>query len=85
MLWPSLINVLRRDMSLVGPRPISPDEVVSYGPWSANLLALRPGLTGPWWVGGDTKIALEQLGQSVAHECHETLRSHDRSASAAAV
>ena len=49
---PQLINVLRRDMSLVGPRPIVDSEVPLYGSNIAQYYATRPGLTGLWQVSG---------------------------------
>jgi Undecaprenyl-phosphate galactose phosphotransferase WbaP len=49
---PQLINVLRRDMSLVGPRPIVESEVSLYGDNIAQYYATRPGLTGLWQVSG---------------------------------
>ncbi len=62
---PQLWNVLKGDMSLVGPRPIVPDELVMYGKDAAGYLAVRPGLTGLWQVSGRsdcdyaTRIALD--------------------------
>jgi exopolysaccharide production protein ExoY len=49
---PQLINVIRGDMSLVGPRPIVRDEIVRYGPHIEDYLRVRPGLTGLWQVSG---------------------------------
>jgi lipopolysaccharide/colanic/teichoic acid biosynthesis glycosyltransferase len=45
---PQLWNVVRGDMSLVGPRPVIEAELMWYGPLAAELLAVRPGLTGAW-------------------------------------
>ena len=45
---PQLINVLRGDMSFVGPRPLVPEEDRLVGPCREARLAIRPGLTGPW-------------------------------------
>ena len=47
---PQLWNVLRGDMSLVGPRPPLPDEVVAYDAWHRRRLAMKPGITGLWQV-----------------------------------
>lgn len=47
---PQLLNILRGDMSLIGPRPLLPDEIVSYGPVYALYTQLRPGLTGLWQI-----------------------------------
>jgi exopolysaccharide production protein ExoY len=48
---PQLINVLRGQMSLVGPRTINKTEVPYYGIWLENLMAVKPGMTGPWAFG----------------------------------
>jgi exopolysaccharide biosynthesis polyprenyl glycosylphosphotransferase len=47
---PQLFNVLRGDMSLVGPRPAPPREVVQYDIWHRRRLSVRPGMTGLWQV-----------------------------------
>ncbi len=57
---PQLINVLKRDMSLVGPRMISPPELRHYGQWAMNLLTVRPGLTGQWQVSGRSDVTYEE-------------------------
>jgi lipopolysaccharide/colanic/teichoic acid biosynthesis glycosyltransferase len=57
---PQLFNVLRGEMSLVGPRMIAPDERVRYGKWQHNLLTVKPGITGPWQVQGRGDIAYEE-------------------------
>ena len=57
---PQLWNVLKGDMSLVGPRPILPSEVEL---WGSNLLdyqSVRPGITGLWQVSGRSKLTYEQ-------------------------
>ncbi|MGG7646252.1 sugar transferase [Rhodovulum sp. YNF3179] len=50
---PQLWNVLRGEMSLVGPRPVTRAELGRYGSAAPLYLALRPGLTGPWQVSGE--------------------------------
>lgn len=54
---PQLVNVLRGEMSLVGPRMVAPDEANRYGKWQINLLTVKPGITGPWQVSGRNDIA----------------------------
>ncbi len=49
---PQLFNVLKGDMSLVGPRPIVEDELRRYGSFSGKYLSARPGMTGLWQVSG---------------------------------
>jgi len=58
--FPQLLNVLRGEMSLVGPRMIAPDEAVRYGQWRLNLLTVKPGITGPWQVQGRSDIPYEE-------------------------
>lgn len=53
---PQLINVLRGEMSLVGPRPPIPSEVAQYEPWQRRRLSMRPGITGYWQVSGRNGI-----------------------------
>lgn len=56
---PQLWNVLRGDMSLVGPRPIVNEEIAKYGPYYAYYTMVKPGITGLWQVSGrnDTTYA----------------------------
>ena len=49
---PQLINVLKGEMALVGPRMISPCELEMYEKWNMNLMTVRPGITGLWQVSG---------------------------------
>jgi exopolysaccharide biosynthesis polyprenyl glycosylphosphotransferase len=53
---PQLINVLRGEMSLVGPRPALPSEVARYKPHHYVRFEVLPGITGPWQVGGRNAI-----------------------------
>lgn len=57
---PQLINVLRGDMSVVGPRPPVPNEVAKYEAWQRRRLSVRPGLTCIWQVSGRNQISFEQ-------------------------
>jgi len=57
---PQLFNVLRGEMSLVGPRMISPEEIGEYNQWDINLLTVRPGITGLWQVSGRSDVTYEQ-------------------------
>jgi lipopolysaccharide/colanic/teichoic acid biosynthesis glycosyltransferase len=57
---PQLINVLKRDMSMVGPRMISPPEVAMYKQFDMNLLTVLPGITGLWQVSGRSDISYEE-------------------------
>ena len=49
---PQLLNILKGDMSLVGPRPPIPEEVANYARWQRRRLSMKPGLTGLWQVSG---------------------------------
>lgn len=53
---PQLINVLVGTMSLVGPRPVVPDEITVYGDRQKDLLSVRPGITGHWQVSGRSNV-----------------------------
>jgi lipopolysaccharide/colanic/teichoic acid biosynthesis glycosyltransferase len=56
---PQLGNVLRGEMSMVGPRMISPPELVRFGSYAEELLSVRPGITGLWQVSGRADLAYE--------------------------
>ena len=60
---PQLINVLRGEMSLVGPRPCLPYEYEKYLPWQKERFATVPGLTGLWQVSGKNKTTFVEMIQ----------------------
>ncbi len=64
---PQLINVVRGDMSLVGPRPALPEEVAQYDDEARRRLLVKPGLTGLWQVSGRSDLSWET---SVALDRH---------------
>jgi Undecaprenyl-phosphate galactose phosphotransferase WbaP len=57
---PQLINVLRGEMSLVGPRPIIEEELARYGDYKAFYLRVRPGITGLWQVSGRSDTSYDE-------------------------
>jgi lipopolysaccharide/colanic/teichoic acid biosynthesis glycosyltransferase len=57
---PQLFNVLRGQMSLVGPRMITRPELEKYGPYQRLLLSVKPGLTGHWQVSGRQDVSYEE-------------------------
>ena len=71
---PQLFNVLKGDMSLVGPRPVMEEELQRYGKHVDELLSVPPGLTGLWQVSGRNDLDYEQR---VALDV-EYVRTHNR-------
>ncbi|HEX2154961.1 MAG TPA: sugar transferase, partial [Acidimicrobiia bacterium] len=61
---PQFVNVLKGDMSLVGPRPELPEIVARYEPWQHQRHAVRPGITGLWQIS--------ERGDKPLHECTES-------------
>jgi len=57
---PQLFNVLKGEMSLVGPRMITPAETRHFGRWQHNLLTVKPGLTGLWQVNGRSDLSYKE-------------------------
>jgi exopolysaccharide biosynthesis polyprenyl glycosylphosphotransferase len=58
---PQLFNVLRGDMSVVGPRPPIPYEVESYELWHRKRLDMKPGITGLWQVSGRNRLTFDEM------------------------
>ena len=58
---PQLFNILKGDMSIVGPRPPIPREVVKYDAWHDLRLSVKPGLTGLWQVSGRSEVGFEEM------------------------
>jgi exopolysaccharide biosynthesis polyprenyl glycosylphosphotransferase len=58
---PQILNVLRGDMSLVGPRPLVPDEDALIEGWQRRRLAVKPGMTGLWQIFGSSRIPMHEM------------------------
>lgn len=61
--FPQFFNVLKGDMSLVGPRPQREYEVATYGTLYSTRLLVRPGITGPWQISGRSDLSQEEAEQ----------------------
>jgi len=57
---PQLINVLRGEMSIVGPRPVQPTELAKFGQWATTVTSVRPGITGLWQTSGRSLLSYDQ-------------------------
>jgi len=57
---PQLINVIKGEMSLVGPRPPIPEEVEKYEPWQKSRLNVKPGLTCLWQISGRSRLGFDE-------------------------
>ncbi len=64
---PQLINVLRGEMSLVGPRPCIPSEYEQFLPWQRERANTLPGLTGLWQVSGKNRTTFDEM---IRHDIH---------------
>lgn len=60
---PQLLNVIRGEMSLVGPRPALPYEIDHYQPWQLDRLSALPGITGYWQVYGRSRVTFDEMVQ----------------------
>ncbi|MFR7775961.1 MAG: sugar transferase [Bifidobacterium adolescentis] len=58
--FPQFLNVLKGDMSVVGPRPPLPEEVAQYNQTYATRMLVKPGITGPWQVSGRSNLSKEE-------------------------
>jgi exopolysaccharide biosynthesis polyprenyl glycosylphosphotransferase len=58
---PNILNVLKGDMSLIGPRPQVRREVELYAPWQYQRLKVRPGMTGLWQVSGRSEVPFDEM------------------------
>lgn len=73
---PQLLNVVAGHMSMVGPRPVTEQELERYGHYKRHYLALRPGLTGAWQIGGRSeKTYDERVAMDVNYVETATLRT----------
>ena len=71
---PQLFNVLRGDMSLVGPRPCIPYELDRLPPWATSRFDVRPGVTGLWQVSGRNRLTMvEGLRLDLDYVAHRNL------------
>lgn len=72
--WPQFINVLKGEMSMVGPRPEQPFLVERYQPWQQRRLVVKPGLTGWWQVNGRPHPMSEHVEYDLYYVDHQSLR-----------
>jgi lipopolysaccharide/colanic/teichoic acid biosynthesis glycosyltransferase len=67
---PQIINVLRGEMSLIGPRPCVPYEYEQYQPWQRERFDTLPGLTGLWQVSGKNRTTFDEMIRLDIHYAH---------------
>ena len=67
---PQIINVIKGEMSLVGPRPIVKDEVVRFGDYARDCLMVRPGMTGLWATSGRNDIDYDERARMESWYIH---------------
>ncbi|MCL4543821.1 MAG: sugar transferase [Chloroflexi bacterium] len=71
---PRLLNVLRGELSIIGPRPITAEDLTLYSEWAGVLLAMKPGLLGPWLLHSKSTLTpQEELQADLAYVRHYTL------------
>ncbi|SDG42030.1 Undecaprenyl-phosphate galactose phosphotransferase, WbaP/exopolysaccharide biosynthesis polyprenyl glycosylphosphotransferase [Desulfosporosinus hippei DSM 8344] len=74
---PQLINILKGDLSFVGPRPIVPEEIKRYGAHGNMILRVKPGLTGLWQVNGRNDVSYEERIQLDLYYIHNWSLTND--------
>lgn len=60
---PQIINVLKGELSLVGPRPPLPEEVKKYGEWEMKRMNVKQGITGLWQISGRSELSFEEMAR----------------------
>lgn len=60
---PQIINVLRGELSLVGPRPPLQQEVKQYGEWEMKRMNVKQGITGLWQISGRSELSFEEMAR----------------------
>ncbi|MBM3710707.1 MAG: exopolysaccharide biosynthesis polyprenyl glycosylphosphotransferase, partial [Actinobacteria bacterium] len=60
---PQIINVLKGELSLVGPRPPLPNEVEKYDEWEAKRMNVKQGITGLWQISGRSDLSFEEMAR----------------------
>jgi exopolysaccharide production protein ExoY len=72
---PQLINVIRGEMSMVGPRPITRREAEEFGGHVSLVWSVKPGITGPWQIGGRSETSYdERVAIDVDYACNWSVR-----------
>jgi lipopolysaccharide/colanic/teichoic acid biosynthesis glycosyltransferase len=72
--FPQFLNVLKGEMSVVGPRPLVPQETIKYGDYIDRVLSIRPGLTGLWQVSGRNDLPYpERVRIDVSYVKHRNM------------
>lgn len=74
---PQLFNILAGNMSIVGPRPPIPREIVKYDAWHDLRLSVKPGLTGLWQVSGRNTVGFEEMVRLDLKYIRERSLRHD--------
>jgi len=72
--WPQFWNILKGDMSLVGPRPELPDFVEQYQDWQKRRFEFKPGLTGWWQVNGRKQPMHDHIDEDIYYVDHASCK-----------